>query len=182
MLINEKTKTIYLTGMISDHGKVDEICDFIENEVEPIELIINSEGGHTQLALQIINTIILSKNHPTRKIYSRISGKAYSAAADIALATCNMVMLPGSVLMFHTSSVTFDEQQECNLSNSIDYFKSIRSVSNYLNALQEPFLSDKEIVSIICGKEVYILWNDPTLNNRIARHFRKCNHGDICHA
>lgn len=166
MLINKKTGDIYLTGEITNHLEVDEVCDFILNYDSKINLMINSGGGSMGLAIQLINTI---RAQPVTGI---VLGRAFSAAASIALSCKDLIVSQGSALFFHGPQITTEEDHDgaANFGSYIDY---LNNEGSYITGLLQPFLTVDEISFLNNCGEIYISGNDPTLNERIERHFNK---------
>lgn len=170
MRINKEYGLIFLSGDIEDHDKVDELCEFIMTKKvdEEYKLMLNSSGGSVPLGIQLINTI---RNCCNPIIHCVISGRAFSMAAEVALACDSLDVLPGSVLMFHGSLVILKEDECDTLYAHQQYMSCLQKNQDYLSSLMQPFLTIEEIRRINLGDELYIHWDDPTLPDRIKRHF-----------
>lgn len=168
MLINKERGRVYLTGQITNHIEIDEACDFILDHESKINLVVNSSGGSMGLAVQLINTIAAAKKE--KAIYCIVNGRAFSAAANIALSCAQLHLTPGSSLFFHGPQITTEEGQDSlvNFKNHIEY---LSNAGNFLNNLCMPFLTKEEVNLINQGGEIYLAWNDQSLPERLKLHF-----------
>ncbi len=93
----------------------------------------------------------------------------YSMGALMALCGDSLTVSEGSFLMFHDYSGG-------GRSKGNELFKSTEAYceifNHRFNTICQPFLSKKECEDVLQGKDLYIKWNDPTLDARIKRHFK----------
>ena len=94
---------------------------------------------------------------------------SYSMGAIMALCGDSLVINEGSFLMFHDYSTG-------GRSKGNELFKSTEAYSEVFahrfRKICKPFLTEKECEDVLQGKDLYIKWNDPTLESRKRRHFK----------
>lgn len=127
---------------------------------------INCCGGRIDMGQFLYNALKKCKAH---KIM-RVTAPSYSMAAVLALAGDDLVLEKHSWLMFHNysgSSYGKGNEQERHVEA---YGKYIRG---FFADICTPFLTKKEMERVFAGEDLYIHWDDPSLQQRIARHFKK---------
>jgi hypothetical protein len=90
--------------------------------------------------------------------------------AIMALCGDSLAVNKGSFLMFHDYS---NGGGRAKGNETLKSTEAYCEIFNYrFNSICQPFLTKKECESVQQGTDLYIKWNDPTLNQRIARHFK----------
>ena len=92
----------------------------------------------------------------------------YSMGAIMALCGDSLAINEGSFLMFHDYS-TGGRSKGNELFKSTEAYGEI--FKHRFNTICQPFLTKKECKDVLEGKDLYIKWDDPTLEARIRRHF-----------
>ena len=94
----------------------------------------------------------------------------YSMGAIMALCGDSLAINEGSFLMFH------DYSGGGARSKGNEMFKHTEAYGEVFKyrfcTICKPFLTEKECEDILQGKDLYIKWNDPSLEARIRRHFK----------
>lgn len=93
----------------------------------------------------------------------------YSMGAIMSLCGDSLSIQPGAFLMFHDYSTG-------TRGKGNEIFKGTEAYKETFRYRFEevcfPFLSKKECNRILDGHDLYIQWNDPSLEKRIRRHFK----------
>lgn len=123
---------------------------FGANQGDTIQLYINSEGGHLDSALAIIEGL---KNTEATTI-AVIMGACHSAASFIAMYCHEVVVLDSAYSMIHTA--TFGSVgMTSNVKSHTDF--TVRQVEKLINETYRGFLTEDEISKVKSGME---LWFD----------------------
>lgn len=94
----------------------------------------------------------------------------YSMGALMALCGDWLTVEEGSFLMFHDYSGGGGRAKGNETLKATEAYCEV--FTHRFNKICQPFLSKKECASVLQGKDLYIKWNDPTLETRIKRHFK----------
>lgn len=148
----------------------EDCIDFIKHlrdaQANDVILInMNSPGGCVATGTMIVNAI----RQCAARVICNVVYNSYSMAAIIALSCNELILQKHQFLMFHTYSggsygKSDDVIQEVNRNN-----KSIRGM---WDEVMIPFFSRRELNTMHDGKDIYIHWDDPTLETRVKRHFK----------
>jgi len=103
-----------------------------------------------------------------------VTAPTYSMGAMLAICGDHLVMEEDSYLMFHDFVLhDFGSGMSGKGGDTALYVNNYREVFiKRFNKLCTPFLTKKESANMFKGKDIYIHDNDPTLQERIKRHFR----------
>ncbi len=93
----------------------------------------------------------------------------YSMGAIMSLCGHSLSMNEGSFLMFHDYSGGGGRSKGNETLKATEAYCEI--FAHRFRKICKPFLTEKECESVLQGKDLYIKWNDPTLESRIRRHF-----------
>lgn len=123
---------------------------FEANQGDTVQLYINSDGGHLDSALAIIEGLKNTEAH----VAAIIMGACHSAASFIAMYCHEVVVLDSAHTMIHTA--TFGSVgMTGNVKSHTDF--TVRRVEKLINETYRGFLSEDEIVKVKSGME---LWFD----------------------
>jgi ATP-dependent protease ClpP protease subunit len=126
---------------------------FNANENDSINIFINSQGGHLNSALAIIEGI----KHSNAQVTGIIMGECYSAASMIALNCHNVVVLESANMMIHTASFG-TAGNTGNVKAYTDF--TVKEVEKLLVSTYEGFLTSEEIDKIKTGVEIWLSADD----------------------
>jgi ATP-dependent protease ClpP protease subunit len=132
---------------------------------DTVKLYVSTPGGRCDIGFMLIDRI--------RELECMVDVVApyptYSMGAIMALCGNSLEISPGSYLMFHDYSGGGGRQKGNETLKSTEAYCE---VFNYrFNSICQPFLTKKECEDVLQGKDLYIKWNDPSLKDRIKRHF-----------
>jgi len=133
-------------------------------ERDVIDLVINSPGGDCGVGQMIIRAIQRSR----ALVRAVVVYPSYSMASIISLACDDLVIEPGAFLMFHNYSTVIHGKGD-------EIKQMAANVDLSLVAMMDvckPFLTPKEIKMLEHDKDVYITSDDPTLEQRIKKHYK----------
>lgn len=106
---------------------------------QPIYIYINSIGGDVQTMWTIINTILLSKT----PVYTIVYCNALSAAAFLLVAGHKRYALPGSTILVHSGSCSFNGDVE-KVESAKKYYDALsKRVNTFL--LQRSKIPEKDL-------------------------------------
>jgi ATP-dependent protease ClpP protease subunit len=129
-------------------------------ETDLVYLHLNSSGGDFNTGLQIINNVRAS----SARVATILEARAYSMAALIFLCGDELIVHDNCQLMFHIYSGIFagkGNEQQAEVLAVGNWFEKVMS------RLCSPFLSDREIKSILKGAD---LWMDSDeIRHRLLR-------------
>lgn len=133
---------------------------------DSVTLRVATPGGRCDVGFMLIDRI---KGLPCT-VDVVVPYPTYSMGAIMALCGDSLVINEGSFLMFH------DYSGGSGRSKGNEMFKSTEAyceVFNYrFRQVCKPFLTEKECEDVLQGKDLYIKWNDDTLEARMRRHFK----------
>jgi hypothetical protein len=132
---------------------------------DKVTLKVNSGGGRIDVGHMIVQAIQKSKAHVT----CHVVHASYSMASLIALACDELIFEPHTLLMFHNYSSGSGGKGGALVQGVLSSDEFIKGI---FFDICTPFLTKSEMNNIINDKDLYIKWNDPTLQTRIARHFK----------
>jgi ATP-dependent protease ClpP protease subunit len=143
--------TLYLTGEIESP---DEYTDVFENirmasPNDVIKIHINSPGGDLFTAIQFMRVL----KETEAKVVTSVEGACMSAATLIFLAADQFEISEHSVFMFHNYS-TFMYGKGGELFDGIMHDR--KWSENLLKTEYEGFLTDKEIETVLDGKDIWL--------------------------
>ena len=97
------------------------------NERKPIKIMIDSGGGSVQVMWSIINAIKISET----PVWTIVYCSAMSAAAHILAAGHRRFAFPGSVILVHSGSISFDGDVE-KVESAKRYYDGVSKSANVL--------------------------------------------------
>jgi len=148
-----------------DYEKLLEELDKIGKE-DHVFLYVSSPGGRCDIGFMLIDRI-MALECPVEVV---VSYPTYSMGAIMALCGDNLDIEPGGFLMFHDYSSGGGRSKG---NEQLKHAEAYKETFNYkFNTICQPFLTKKECDEVLNGKDLYIKWNDQTLNARIKRHFK----------
>lgn len=166
-----KTIDIRLTSTIGSEDSVRDILKILQeaNHSDTIRFHIAGFGGQVETVLLLINNIRASKAHTIMVV----EAPAYSGYAYLAVAGKEIIMLPYSYLMFHTSSAygsdcssatgtdrTVSKADKCRQFLKIHLFETDKYID------QISILTEEEKTAIKTGHDVYVTSEE--FNKRIS--------------
>jgi ATP-dependent protease ClpP protease subunit len=151
----EKTARHYDVFLDSD---ITEPCDYREliallfnaSEGDSVHMFINSNGGHLDTALAIVEGLKVTSAH----VVAVIIGACHSAASIISMYCHEVIVLDNAYSMVHTAS--FGSSGSAGNVKAHTEF-TVRQVDKLLNETYEGFLSKDELAKVKSGVE---LWFD----------------------
>ncbi len=162
-----KNYNISIWDNLEEYEDYDELLKILDKitKKDTVVLNVSTPGGRCDVGFMLIDriralecTVDIVVPYPT-----------YSMGAIMSLCGNSLNIAPGSFLMFH------DYSGGGGRSKGNEAFKSTEAyceIFNYrFNSICQPFLTKKECEDVLQGKDLYIKWNDPSLEARIKRHF-----------
>lgn len=142
--------TVFLDKDIVEPDQYRELITLLltANEVDAIDLMINSNGG----SLSTCNAIVQSIKSCKASVRAVIMGDCHSAASIIALNCDSALVMDSAEMMIHTAQFVLGGATG-NVSNQIDFVS--KQVSKLLDETYKGFLTAKEISQVKMGVELY---------------------------
>lgn len=152
-----KRHDVFLDTEISEPPNYRDLISLLFNagENDTINIFINSQGGHLNSALAIIEGI----KHSNANVTGIIMGECYSAASMIALNCHNVVVLDSANMMIHTASFG-TAGNTGNVKAYTDF--TVKEIEKLLVSTYEHFLTKDEIDKIKTGVEIWLSSDDIT--------------------
>ena len=162
-----KKYTISIWDSLENYEDYDKLLEALSKitKKDSIKLFVSTPGGRCDIGFMLIDRILGLRGS---KLDVIIPYPTYSMGALMALAGNSLTISPGAFIMFHDFS-TGSRSKGNELFKSTEAYCEI--FSHRFNSICQPFLSKKECQDVLQGKDLYIKWNDPTLTERIKRHF-----------
>jgi ATP-dependent protease ClpP protease subunit len=131
---------------------------------DKINFYLNNKGGDVDTTEQII----VEMKNSAAPVHVFVRSNCYSAGAILAVAGTSLTIAPKAYLMFHnyTSSV---EEKGLALKDFLRHQDA--HYKELLELYCRPFLTNKEIETILSDNDVYIKQSDGDMKDRILRHF-----------
>lgn len=161
-----KKYTISIWDSIEEFEDYDKLLETLSGitKKDAVALYVSTPGGRCDIGFNLYDRIV----ELPCQVDVVIPYPTYSMGAILALSGNSLKLNPGSFLMFHDYSTG-------SRGKGNEMFKSTEAyceIFNYrFNAICQPFLTKKECEDVLQGKDLYIKWNDTTLDARIRRHF-----------
>lgn len=159
---------ISIWDSIEQYEDYDKLLEYISkiSKNDKVTIYVSTPGGRCDIGFMIIDRIREIKC----KVDVVVPYPTYSMGALLSLCGNSLEMKPASFLMFH------DYSSGSGRSKGNEQFKHteayIEVFRHRFNDVCQPFLSKKECEDVLEGKDLYIKWNDHTLEDRIRRHFK----------
>lgn len=144
--------------------------DNLINEIQKVEVSaefnihLNTPGGDCSIGFSLIDQI-QSLECPVNMI---VDYPSCSMGAIMALCGDTLTLQPDTYIMFHDYSGGSRGKGEETILYTTNYRRMFK---DRFTRLCYPFLSKAEINKMFKGEDIYIHWDDPSLENRIKRHF-----------
>lgn len=157
----------YIRGAIEDFKDYDDLLDDFNNvtENDSVVIYLNTPGGDCSIGFFLIDEIMQLPCH----VHMVVQYPTYSMGAIMALCGDKLTIEKDSYIMFHDYSGGSHGKGD----ETADYINNYRKVfKDRFKRLCCPWLTKKEADSMFNGKDIYIHHDDPTLDDRSARHFK----------
>ncbi len=129
-----------------------------------VKMYLACYGGDVAGGLQLINAI---KDSPAQVIMV-VDTPCYSMASLLALSGDALIMNPDTFLMFHNYGAIVGGKGGALLEQ---LHNEDRWLTRSNDRICSPFLTKKELASLVKDQDLYIHWDDPSLALRLHRHF-----------
>jgi ATP-dependent protease ClpP protease subunit len=134
-------------------------------ENDHIVININSPGGDCDVGAMIIK----SMQACVGTVHCVVSWPSFSMGAIIAVAGDSLVIERDAFLMFHTFSYGTHGKSD----DVLQYTKYIdKHLNDFVKRIVTPFITVKELNNMVNGKDIYIAYDDATLDARMKRHYK----------
>ena len=153
---------------IESYEDYNELLKKIKNikKADTVLFKVATPGGRCDVGFMLIDVF---KALPC-KVDVVVPYPTYSMGAIMSLCGDSLTINDGSFLMFHDYS-TGGRSKGNEIFKSTEAYNEI--FAHRFNSICQPFLSKKECEDVLQGKDLYIKWNDPTLDARCKRHFKE---------
>jgi len=159
--------TIEIKGAIEEFEDYDAIFKLLPTLKEKDSLIVklNTPGGCCSVGMELIDAI----QAVPCPIHCIVTYPTYSMGALLALCGDHLTIADDSYIMFHDFSSGMSGKGG-DMKLYLDNYRE--AFVKRFNKLCLPFLSKKESAAMFNGKDIYIHDTDPSLPDRMKRHFR----------
>lgn len=165
---NESKKyTLSIWDNLENYEDYDKLLEAMSkiSKKDTVILEVSTPGGRCDIGFMLIDRL---RALPCN-VELRVPYPTYSMGAIMALCGSSLIISPGAFLMFHDYSGGGRAKGNENLKSTEAYCE----IFNYrFNSICQPFLTKKECENVLQGKDLYIKWNDHTLETRLRRHFK----------
>lgn len=157
---------VYIHGELQNARNYIELLNILDGSPAKgaILIFIDSLGGNSLIGLQISNAILSSINI----VSCEIIGSCSSAATLIALSGSELIMKPDTCMYFHNYSKEVHESGAA-LKKYVEHTDKV--MKSMFERIYQPFLTQEEVDHLRNDGEIYICADDPTLEDRMKRHF-----------
>lgn len=165
--VGTKTSVWTLYGPISDFNSYSELIKelYTAEPGDSVVILLNCPGGCVSIGQTIANAF----NETKAGVQCIVEAPCYSMGAILALCGDGLVIKDHSFLMFHNySTLMGGKENEIHLQHEAEK----KQFTSLFNIYCKPFLSEKECTNILNGVDMYLHWDDPSLKNRIKKHFK----------
>ncbi len=168
--IQTKVKTEYTISIWDELEEYEHYADLIEtlykaSSTDKVKLKISTPGGRCSVGFNIIDRI----QSLECRVDIEVPYPTYSMGAIMALSGDSLYIKPGGFLMFHDYSTGMKGKGNEIFKSTEAYRESFEC---RFKLICQPFLTKKECVEVLNGKDLYIKWNQVDLKERIRRHFK----------
>jgi len=162
-----RNATIEIKGAIENFEDYDPIFKLLPTLEEKDSLIVklNTPGGCCSVGMELIDAIVAVPCN----VHCIVTYPTYSMGALLALCGNQLTIADNSYIMFHDFSSGM-RGKGGDMKLYIDNYREV--FIKRFNKLCTPFLSKKESADMFNGKDIYIHDTDPSLPDRMKRHFR----------
>lgn len=157
---------VYMSESIGSQYRYEDLFCFLRTRTkkDKVNLYINNYGGSIHTLLQLLNCVKDCKGEITGICDSAV----YSAAPILLLSCPKIILKDNSMLMFHDySGAAYGKgnEQKAQVENVS------RHIKQAIKGVCHPFLSMKEIDSIVDGKDMYVHRTEAV--KRLRVHLKK---------
>lgn len=162
-----KLYEISIWDNIENYEDYDKLIEHISkiDETDHVNLKVSTPGGRCDIGFMLIDRIMTLPC----SIEVVVPYPTYSMGAIMALCGDSLEIQPGAFLMLHDYS-TGTKGKGNEIFKQTEAYKE--AFEYKFKEVCQPFLSKKECTDVLNGKDLYIKWNDPSLEKRIKRHYR----------
>lgn len=151
--ITERTSRhadVHLDSDITEPSDYRELISLLFNagEEDTVNIFINSNGGHLDTAMSIVEGLKMSDAHVT----AIIAGACHSAASIISMYCHEVIVLDSAYSMVHTASFGASGNTG-NVKAHTEF--TVRQVESLLNDTYEGFLNKEELSKVKSGVELW---------------------------
>ena len=141
---------VFLDGDIEEPSQYRDLVSLLFNagEQDSINIFINSDGGHLDTALAIVEGVKVTQASVT----AVINGACHSAASIISMFCHDVIVMDSAYSMIHTAS--FGSSGSAGNVKAHTEF-TVKQVDKLLNEAYEGFLSPEELASVKTGVELW---------------------------
>lgn len=133
-------------------------------EQDVVNLRLSNYGGDLHTGVALAHAV---KNCRATTLV-HVTSNCYSMGAILALCGDGLLIYPGNYLMFHNySGGEIGKAGEIETSHKANK----KCWTDYLNYFCSPFLTEKEIATIMSDKDVYVHFDSKGLKGRMKRQF-----------
>jgi ATP-dependent protease ClpP protease subunit len=159
---------VYLSEVISTPFLYKDLLNFLRTvpSDDLVEFYLANDGGNAQTMHQIINAIGDCK----ASVQMVVDAPCYSAGAVLATCGDNLIMKPGTFLMFHNYSMGMMGKGGELASRII---AEDRYLSSLMRRILKNFLTNAELTALEKDQDVYVHEDDPDLMKRFKRRWPK---------
>lgn len=158
---------VYIRGAIEEFEHYDTLVAKISSVTadDVVNVHLNTPGGDCSIGFFLIDQF-MALPCPVNMI---VEYPTYSMGAIMALCGDSLHLNADTYLMFHD----YSGGQRGKGGETYLYTNNYRKVfTDKFNRLCKPFLTQKEVDKMFKGEDLYIHWDDPTLEQRSGRHFK----------
>lgn len=172
MLIRKKINSVknlhvYVHDTIQDFGDYHEMVEEFDKlkKTDIVTVHLNTPGGDCSVGFFLIDQL----QSLECAVNVEVDYPSYSMGAITALCGDSLTFQPDTYIMFHDYSGGMNGKGEETYMYSTNFRKVFK---DRFTRICYPFLSKSEINNMFKGEDIYIHWDDPTLQQRIKRHFK----------
>lgn len=158
---------IYLRGTIECFEDYDTLVKELDKVTENDSVVVhlNCPGGDCSVGFFLIDQLMCLPC----PVHMVVEYPTYSMGAIIALCGDKLTIEPDSYIMFHDYSSGQRGKGEETYQHNVNYRRVFK---DRFTRLCKPFLSQSEINRMFKCEDIYIHHDDPSLKERIKRHFK----------
>jgi ATP-dependent protease ClpP protease subunit len=159
---------VFLDGDIEEPSQYRELLAILFNagEEDTVNIFINSNGGHLDTALAVVEGL----KSTSAQVTAVLIGACHSAASIISMYCDQVAVLDNAYSMVHTAS--FGATGSTNNVKAHTEF-TVRQVEKLLNETYDGFLTKEELVSVKSGVEMWFSADD--IRERMASRIKFLN-------
>lgn len=146
---------VFLDSVIGEPPEYRELIALLFNagEYDTFNIFINSDGGHLDTALAIVEGLKATNAHVT----AILIGACHSAASIISMYCHEVAVLDSAYSMVHTASFGYDGNTG-NVKAHTEF--TVKQVEKLLNDTYDGFLTKEELAKVKTGVELWFSSED----------------------